>query len=400
MENEGIEETIALPLPIQTNDDFLTQGLVIPRLKHGASFDESILLRHDSDVRSVSVDLSARVQVITSGESGVAVTSAQSGGARQVARESLDLVDWQQVYVDLLTHKEARRYHNLVIRPEGLREILEAGEPVYELITDDDDSVVNPRNRRDQERLQRAVVSILRKYTDKFYRHRQSAWQSENLIYKDLDRTDENFQLITEDDGRAYQIEVPRRESALRLDIQNLINDFSKLYDGKGVLRGVHFDRHLYEPLLIEPQRSDVKVSPPALQESERLFVDHLKSYCKGAEKIGNGTELFLLRNLTRGKGVGFFETNWFYPDFILWIKRADGQRIVFVEPHGMVHASKYETRRQGAVARTAARTSECNSATLARKECAAGLVHRFGNCIQCAAPEIRQGLDQGRLRS
>ena len=53
--------------------------------------------------------------------------------------------------------------------------------------------------------------------------------------------------------------------------------------------------------------------------------------------------EIPLLRNLSRGKGVGFFENSGFYPDFILWIKDARGQRIVFIEPHGMLNAPSYE---------------------------------------------------------
>ena len=44
-----------------------------------------------------------------------------------------------------------------------------------------------------------------------------------------------------------------------------------------------------------------------------------------------------MLRNLSRGKGVGFFESEGFYPDFILWHRKADGKlRLVFIEPHGM----------------------------------------------------------------
>ncbi len=81
-----------------------------------------------------------------------------------------------------------------------------------------------------------------------------------------------------------------------------------------------------------------VKVSPPGLEPSEEKFVDALRDYCAG--KNGGpppGTRLFLLRNLTRGKGVGFFGGSGFYPDFILWVKNPDGsQKVVFVEPHGM----------------------------------------------------------------
>ncbi len=39
---------------------------------------------------------------------------------------------------------------------------------------------------------------------------------------------------------------------------------------------------------------------------------------------------------------MGFFEENGFYPDFILWIVSEGRQRIVFIEPHGMIHAKAY----------------------------------------------------------
>jgi len=31
--------------------------------------------------------------------------------------------------------------------------------------------------------------------------------------------------------------------------------------------------------------------------------------------------EIFLLRNLSKGKGIGFFQNAGFFPDFIMWIK-------------------------------------------------------------------------------
>ncbi len=80
------------------------------------------------------------------------------------------------------------------------------------------------------------------------------------------------------------------------------------------------------------------------MQPSEHRFVADLKELCANdSSALPLGSELFLLRNLTRGKGVGFFESNGFYPDFILWVKSANRQRIVFVEAHGMRHARAYD---------------------------------------------------------
>ncbi|MDW8328309.1 MAG: restriction endonuclease subunit R, partial [Anaerolineales bacterium] len=105
----------------------------------------------------------------------------------------------------------------------------------------------------------------------------------------------------------------------------------------------LHFDRHIYIPLLLE--REGITMNPPGLTKSEADFVRDLCAYWKAEkDKALAGKELFLLRNLSRGRGVGFFEERGFYPDFILWVlyTQENTQRIVFVEPHGMLHAKAY----------------------------------------------------------
>ena len=52
------------------------------------------------------------------------------------------------------------------------------------------------------------------------------------------------------------------------------------------------------------------------------------------------GTELYLLRNQSRGKGIGFFEAGNFYPDFILWLLVPDRQYVTFVDPKGSCERS------------------------------------------------------------
>jgi hypothetical protein len=81
---------------------------------------------------------------------------------------------------------------------------------------------------------------------------------------------------------------------------------------------------------------SKVRCAPPALNDSERKFVDDMVEFCRSTPAALRGKELFLLRNLSRGKGIGFFEDTGFYPDFILWITEETKQRLVFIEPHGM----------------------------------------------------------------
>lgn len=339
LEKEGVETEgdVELLLDIYTNYDFLDQGLVIPRVPDDHSFIEEkyILLSVDSSIL-VSVDMSLKVQMLESDSEGFKTSALKAGCERVNLDENLYLIDWENIYLDLLEYKERKGMRNLVIRPDVPRAILSKTEPsrLYSLVADD--TVVKPDSFADTTLLHEAALTILRKYTDKFYRIQQEQWDSEHMVYKTLDGDDANFQ--------NYTLKLARGEVKLIAAIQKLIEEGNRIYQlDLQDLPTIHFDRHLYQPLLIE--RGDkIHSEPPALKDSERQFVNDLRTYCQAERnrKLMN-TEVFLLRNLSRGKGIGFFEKRGFYPDFILWIKTVDCQRIMFVEPHGMLHAEPYQ---------------------------------------------------------
>ncbi|WP_018948373.1 DEAD/DEAH box helicase family protein [Thioalkalivibrio sp. ALMg11] len=339
LEKEGVETEghVELSLPIRTNDDFLRQGLVVPRIPDDRSFadEAAVLLDVDPAIR-VRVDMSLKVQTFESGVDGFTAAAVKAGCERAVPDASLNLVDWERVYLELLEYKERKGMRNLAIRPDLPRAIFDKKEPsrLYSVVADD--NVVQPVSFAGTALLHEAVLTVLRKYTDKFYRVQQERWDSENMVYKALGIEDSNFQ--------DYIVKVPRGDVTLIGAIQKLIDDADSIY-GQDLTRlpTIHFDRHLYQPLLIE-RGNKVRSDPPGLKASERQFVDDLRAYCR-AERDGAlaYAEVYLLRNLSRGKGIGFFETRGFYPDFILWIKTAHQQRIVFVEPHGMLRAEAYK---------------------------------------------------------
>ena len=329
VDSEGRTE---VSLPIRTNADFLRKGLVTPALPEGRDFDRDgvVFLAPDLSIR-VHVNLALRVQTLES-TNGLAAATAQGGQEVEIPGESLELLDWQTIFLELLTYRNSESWFNMVIGREMPRRLL--SEPsLYCLVAEE--AVVRPANFGSIRLLHQAAVSILKKYMSRFYRMRREDWNSRHVVYRNLDQDDTNF--------HDYTVRVSRRRETLIDDIRRLIEEGEAIYRQEHhELPSIHFDRHLYQPLLVE--RSDtIKSDPPGLNPGEYRFVADLRSYCRReADASLSGTEVFLLRNLGRGRGVGFFDKRGFYPDFILWLKSDETQRIIFIEPHGMRNAPAY----------------------------------------------------------
>lgn len=125
-------------------------------------------------------------------------------------------------------------------------------------------------------------------------------------------------------------------------ELQNAIESESLYTNADGKPSRVHFDRHLYLPLIAEERElndEDVEYSPPPLNQSERELVDNIKSYfeSENGKRILSSWRIFLLRNRSRGRGVGLLsDDRRFFPDFIMWLQNDRRQHIAFIEPHGM----------------------------------------------------------------
>ena len=345
LEREGVEIEAyrELPLFIRPNESLLQKGLVIPRMPDERDFatEEDIRLEPDQNV-TVRVDMSLKVQALESDPTGLAGVGAHSGAEQSIPPTSLPLIDWERAYLDLLEYKEQKGRDNLIVQPDVPRQIIADGD-LYRLIAED--TVVRPQSIKDVDRLQEAATCILRKYVDAFYRVHRQRWESHQMVYKPLDERDPNLSFSREPEAKGqYVVSIRQSEHALIDEIERLIVGGERLYaEETEELPRFHFDRHLYQPLLIE-KGNKVKSAPPALNQSEQEFVKDVKAYWTAEyDQSLAEVEVFLLRNLSRGAGVGFFETSGFYPDFIFWIKKGKKQHIVFVEPHGMIHAKAYQ---------------------------------------------------------
>jgi hypothetical protein len=346
LEREGVEvePPIELPLFVWANEQFLQRGLVVPRPPEGRDFaaEATLVLTPDPDL-SVQVDVSVHVQVLENIGAGLQAAAVQlARTARPIPPESLAFIDWQQAYLDLLAYKERKGLKNLLILPETPRQII-AQVPCTIIA---EDSVLRPQTWADRARLQEAVTRLLCRYLDKFYQAHREQWDAKTMIYRPLSKEDPNLNFRPQgvsEEKAAYVVRVPRSEQHLIEAVQKLLAEQDRLYqqENNGLPR-IHFDRHLYQPLLVAmPEKA--QMVPPGLQESEACFVHDLRDYWNAEkDRALSGKEVFLLRNQSRGYGIGFFEERGFYPDFILWVMDQRRQRIVFIEPHGMLHAKAY----------------------------------------------------------
>ncbi len=332
LEREGVDPGgyEEIPFPIHREETLIGEGLYFPAVPEGRDFakETRIVLDENEDIK-VNLDLSVRAESMRMGSDGVSTVAAKAGEGRPIEEPYLSMLDWTAIHLDLLDYKEAKGFHNLLIPPDAPRRIMERKDPAaYNLVADE--AVFEPRSFAGLAEPREAVQAILRKYVDRFYGVRRQRWDSENMVLRELTGSHPNF--------ADYTVKIKSSEEKLVEEVKALAKKANDVHDSDaGNLPNVFFDRHLYQPLL-KDRGEEIKVSPSGLEESEEKFVSALRDYRAG--RNGGpppGANLFLLRNLTRSKGVGFFDTNGFYPDFILWVKYADGsQKIVFVEPHGM----------------------------------------------------------------
>jgi hypothetical protein len=183
------------------------------------------------------------------------------------------------------------------------------------------------------------ALALLKKYTERYYTFRKREWELPHLEYQELAADDPNFLGVQEEPGNGYYrilIESSQEEIIAKLeDLKALIEKGDLKPWAFSGMKAIWFGRHLYEPLLYLDQNI-VEISPAPLNKGERQFVEDLKALHDGAGPFFADKEIYLLRNLSKGRGVGFFEAGNFHPDFILWLLVSRQQHVIFVDPKGI----------------------------------------------------------------
>jgi len=336
LKQEGIEtEFEEIHLPIQVQEDFLKSRLQVLRLPEGERFEdkEGVVLAVDNSIK-VTLDLLPRLELARSGASEAEAMEKMGGEDRALLlRQYAPLFDWHRIYFDLLSFKRLKGFYNLSFGEASLREILQKGS--YAVLCPD--GQLPPRRCQEARRAEDIAIAVLKKYVAAFYDRKRRAWEQEHMRLVPLSRDDPNL-TFGDSERPHYTVRVKRDFANHVLELVKKADDLRKLDETQ--YPHIHFDRHLYQPLLATGSKvwqERMESTPPALNEGEAKFVRDLRSYLQTQKAEFEGKQVFLLRNLTRGRGIGFFEAG--YPDFILWVIQDKQQWISFVDPHGLRYA-------------------------------------------------------------
>jgi hypothetical protein len=270
----------------------------------------------------VTVDLTPRL-VAMAGGNAAAIQIAERVRVDFNDAVNTGLLGLDGLYAELVDYKVSRGYGNVFIPRGQVLPILR----ISNLFMHQDDL-------SEPEAVREGASKVLNTYLDRFVARKEREAESRHL---------EPGLLKARERIVPYKVRVSSEE--LLKEIEALLRKPREYYsDGGKPLPRLHVDRHLFSPVLLNPEDfglEDVSVSPLGLGKGERRLVEDLRDFWRRhhREEPYRRFDIHLVRNLPR-VGVGFFRRSGFYPDFILWLRDRDRKsiRVHFLEPHGTHH--------------------------------------------------------------
>jgi len=315
--------------------------LKYPHLKQGVSFKKDAprpVFGEPDDYllsRPIIVNWYPRIEAMRSKGAGIQVVAALH--TAKLGPLQCAFLDYEALYFELQRHKNERCYYNLNIEKDALAALLGRSD-WYELYIPPEELEFTSFEKV---RIWQEIAStLLKKYCDNFYNARRMDYEKDKLEYRYLDEVEAEL-LANGRPGNLFD-EYTFLVEKSRVDIIEKLKELKAQIESGNFADwefrstfSFNFDRHLYKPL-IHIKDSELKVMPVALNDGENKFIRHLKAYYETHKADFEERELYLLRNLGRGHGIGFFQAQNFYPDFIMWLVQGRKQQIIFIDPHGM----------------------------------------------------------------
>ncbi len=299
-------------------------------------------LSYNEDVlKKIKIDLRPRMSFAHG--LNISMIETTTDTSVKIPQDYLNLMDWDKIYSEILNYKIVNQWFNLEISRETLKQI--ALSDKFKIYIAEDEFFAMGKNNTLRikgfaglEKFQDLILLVLKDYVKRFYKLKERQEAQNNIFAEPLTTKHSNMY----PENKEIILKIP---NSMVSDIKNMKEQIEKFSKGdipedwkKWESFAIHFDNHLYSPLVIWTKNQEqIESFPVKLNKGETQFIKDLKEYLENHPCYFGEKEVFLLRNLSK-KGVGFFTNAGFYPDFILWIleEKSDKQRIIFIDPKGI----------------------------------------------------------------
>lgn len=346
---EGSSDTETLTIPTMLTLEPFPKDLKTIQVKEKADFkkQEVLDITQYKDKVVVTLDLYATAVSNYSGEGESGNVATRNEG--KLSAMHINLLDWNRIYYQLTDMIADRGWHNMMFSKAELKGVME--DTSWYTLYIPEKELLPCRFGKDVAKWQQIAVALLRAFIEKVYSRQRLIYNDENVVSVPLSVDSDNI-------IKKHTIQIRKDKTEEAKHIQQLADMIlSKTMTADTMIEspwfeGLYFDKHLYIPLLYLMEKDTtgfrpyvdrlsgqpwLKISPVPLNEGERDFVKDLRVFCQNHsdDDILKNRKLFLLRNQSK-KGIGFFDGNGFYPDFILWVKEGRKQKVVFIDPKGI----------------------------------------------------------------
>ena len=346
---EGSSDTETITIETKWTTEPFPSDLKTIQVKEKANFkkQEVLDITQYKDKVDVTLDMYATAISKYSGEDESSSVATRNDG--KLSAMHINLLDWNEICFQLTDMIADSGWHNMMFSKTELKSVME--DTRWYTLYIPEKELLPLSFRTDVEKWQQIVIVLLRAYIEKVYSRQRRIYNDENVVSVPLSVESENI-------IKKHTIQIRKDKTEEVKHIQQLIDMIeSKTMTADTMIEspwfeGLYFDKHLYIPLLYLMEKDMtgfrpyvdrfsgqpwLKISPVPLNDGERDFVKDLRTFCQNHvdDDILKNRKLFLLRNQSK-KGVGFFDGNGFYPDFILWVKEGRKQKVVFIDPKGI----------------------------------------------------------------
>lgn len=304
------------------------------RVKDGSNFKRDVLVDAviSDKTQQTILDWYPKVQVLKSSKL-TNVTTVVAIEEGKLDSTHLSFCDWNRIYFEIQKFKNERSWYNVNLSIEALKDILN-NQDWYKLFIPSSELEFSDYNK--VKLWHELSVALLKAFIERLYNYQKNKFYSDKIEVAILDSNNPNFEaeynfLVKKTEDRLIDKLKELKEIVRKKEFNDnfrIDNDFEALYASF----------HLYQPLVyIDKGKYEevVKLQPVPLNKGERDLVEDLKVFFGSHTDFFKDKQLYLLRNMSK-KGIGFFEANNFFPDFILWLVIGDKQFVSFIDPKGL----------------------------------------------------------------